>query len=150
MKTRLNYARLLVEVFAADELPDEISLNLYNGEIITQKVEYEWVPPKCSICKCCGHIREQCNPKQMWIPKNNDKDRVDAQENRSEGIQELIISKDTKNQSRNQEGNDRINQEDIIFDQENNTKELPDQNDQTTAMEVHQLKIMKKNRTIWF
>ena len=31
-------------------------------------VEYEWVPPTCSKCKCLGHIDYQC-PKEMWRPK---------------------------------------------------------------------------------
>lgn len=60
-KTKLNYARLLIEVSAKDELPNEISLTLYNGEVINQEVIYEWFPPRCNVCKCFGHTKERCN-----------------------------------------------------------------------------------------
>lgn len=74
LKTRFNYARLLVEVSVEDELPSEIFLSLYNGEKVTQKVEYEWVPPKCNVCKCFGHRRDQCDPKQAWVPKSHNQE----------------------------------------------------------------------------
>lgn len=49
-KMRLNYARILVEVTSESELPNEIFLTMYNGEDITQKVEYEWISPKYDVC----------------------------------------------------------------------------------------------------
>lgn len=136
LKTRLNYARLLVEVSANDELPDEINLTLCNGENVIQKVEYEWVPPKCNLCKCFGHTREQCNPKQTWIPKTNNQKRDIIQEDNTGENQEPNLNK-KETQARNQKENDRINQESIISDQENNIVMLTDQEDQITAMVCH-------------
>ncbi|CAI9112184.1 OLC1v1012590C1 [Oldenlandia corymbosa var. corymbosa] len=40
------------------------------GVSITQKVEYEWVPSRCTYCECFGNSTEKCRkPKPVWLPK---------------------------------------------------------------------------------
>ena len=43
---RLSYARCLVEISAARQLPTQITLELEEGERELIPVEYEWIPPK--------------------------------------------------------------------------------------------------------
>ena len=66
---RISYARALVEVCSNSELKKEVSMAIpldddsgYSTEII--RVEYEWTPPHCSVCKIFGHTLSEC-PKQV-------------------------------------------------------------------------------------
>ena len=63
---RLSYARCFVEVSVAKMLPSSISLKVEDGEELEVEVEYEWVPPSCSVCTSFGHSIEQCPTKQKW------------------------------------------------------------------------------------
>lgn len=65
-KKRLDFARVCVEISANDDLPDEIVVRA-NGEAVTIRVEYQWLPPKCSECKVFGH---KCLPKPAPTPTN--------------------------------------------------------------------------------
>ncbi|CAI9096231.1 OLC1v1032322C1 [Oldenlandia corymbosa var. corymbosa] len=70
VKGRLSYARICVEINPHSELPDMIKLKGPGGVAITQKVEYEWVPSRCTYCECFGHSIEKCRkPKPVWLPK---------------------------------------------------------------------------------
>ncbi|KAG5540748.1 hypothetical protein RHGRI_020851 [Rhododendron griersonianum] len=58
-KTRLAYARVCVEIEAADELPDDIQVTV-DGESVSVRVEYQLMPPVCSECKVFGHATTGC------------------------------------------------------------------------------------------
>ncbi|XP_074265751.1 uncharacterized protein LOC141588195 [Silene latifolia] len=61
-KTRLGYARLLVEVEIGQEFPANLSFLDEKGNEISIQVEYEWKPTVCSTCKGIGHTHEMCKP----------------------------------------------------------------------------------------
>ncbi|XP_044478338.1 uncharacterized protein LOC123205457 [Mangifera indica] len=64
--TRLEYARVCIEIEVDSGCPDSISLALPNGELMVIKVEYAWKPIKCNGCQCFGHSIANCSlaPKQ--------------------------------------------------------------------------------------
>lgn len=53
---RLNYARILVEISTDANLPEEAVISMYNGEIITQKIEYEWISPVVNLVNVLDSI----------------------------------------------------------------------------------------------
>lgn len=61
-RTRLDFARVLVEVKIGAEHPIEIPIEGPNGTTI-QPVIYEWRLQKCSKCGRLGHEAEQCRAK---------------------------------------------------------------------------------------
>ncbi|XP_074282927.1 uncharacterized protein LOC141607475 [Silene latifolia] len=77
-KTRLGYARLMVEVQVGQEFPDKLYFNDEHGRQNCVLVEYEWKPIICSLCKGIGHHQSLCRkpskpkPKvtQVWKLKN--------------------------------------------------------------------------------
>ncbi|PWA42356.1 ATPase, F1/V1/A1 complex, alpha/beta subunit, Zinc knuckle CX2CX4HX4C [Artemisia annua] len=63
---RLDYARVLVEVHVEKDITDNIVVHYRDEEnviIRTKKirVEYQWLPPRCSHCKVFGHEVDRCN-----------------------------------------------------------------------------------------
>ncbi|XP_074315124.1 uncharacterized protein LOC141651304 [Silene latifolia] len=62
-KTRLGYARLMVEVQVGQDLPDKIYFKDEKGIEVCVLVEYEWRPDVCTACKRIGHTTEQCKKK---------------------------------------------------------------------------------------
>lgn len=78
---RVSFARLLVEVDVTKTLTKEIPIEFEEGDIVEQKVIYEWVPPFCVTCNKVGHncaFKPKPKPnkqnrkkrqKKMWVPK---------------------------------------------------------------------------------
>jgi len=83
-KKRLDYARVCIEISAGDELPDEVIVKI-NGDAVAVRVEYQWIPPKCTACKVFGH---KCNPKPSPTPANP----VESVINKGEQVIEAEIS----------------------------------------------------------
>ncbi|XP_060212231.1 uncharacterized protein LOC132639853 [Lycium barbarum] len=75
-KIRLNFARLLVEVDMGAELPDVVLFRNERGNIIDQKVVYDWKPTLCSFCKKYGHTDEVCRKKNPPKQKEPEVPRV--------------------------------------------------------------------------
>ncbi|XP_074309497.1 uncharacterized protein LOC141643982 [Silene latifolia] len=59
-KTRLGYARLMVEVQVGQDLPDKIFFKNEKGTEISVLVEYEWRLDICDLCKGIGHTKNMC------------------------------------------------------------------------------------------
>ena len=59
-KSKLKYARLLVEMPLEGYFPDYIEFANEKNVIIRQKVVYEWVPLKCFHYIMFGHTQENC------------------------------------------------------------------------------------------
>ncbi|XP_074300200.1 uncharacterized protein LOC141631428 [Silene latifolia] len=84
-KSKLAFARVLVDVDLSKELPKAVQIKSpYRGTLL-QKVEYEWIPHFCSVCKRVGHSKERCNtanpkpkPKVAYKPKLVAKAKVQA------------------------------------------------------------------------
>ncbi|VFQ58792.1 unnamed protein product [Cuscuta campestris] len=64
-RTKLEYARIQVEVHAKQEFPKEINYMDEYGRLITQEIVYEWKPSLCNHCKKLGHEEETCKKKNQ-------------------------------------------------------------------------------------
>ncbi|GJU37522.1 zinc knuckle CX2CX4HX4C containing protein [Tanacetum coccineum] len=69
---RSSFARCLIEVNSEADLVDVVNIGIplltrANFTKETIRVEYEWRPPRCDICKIFGHVHDQC-PKKVASP----------------------------------------------------------------------------------
>ncbi|XP_060211647.1 uncharacterized protein LOC132639194 [Lycium barbarum] len=69
-KIGLNFARLLIEVDVDTPLPDKVYFRNEKGNIIEQKVQYDWKPVLCKYCKKYGHSEVECRIKKPRSPPN--------------------------------------------------------------------------------
>ncbi|KAL9247574.1 hypothetical protein vseg_020992 [Gypsophila vaccaria] len=68
-KTKVSFARLLIEVDVSKDLPGAVTVTTPYGPRI-QKVQYEWLPYYCSHCKRLGHQLASCRfQKKVYKPK---------------------------------------------------------------------------------
>ncbi|KAK4715958.1 hypothetical protein R3W88_014296 [Solanum pinnatisectum] len=63
-KIGLNFARLLVEVALDAQLPEKILFRNEKGNLIEQKVTYDWRPTLCKFYKKYGHSGDDCRKKK--------------------------------------------------------------------------------------
>lgn len=67
---------MLIEIQADADLPDTVRVKDTHGNLNTQELIYEDVPPRCMQCKCFSHKVEQClkltHFRETWIIKNKD------------------------------------------------------------------------------
>jgi len=72
-KTRLHYARLLIDIKLDEAFPDFIEFVNDQDVVVRLKVEYEWKPIKCHHCKMFGHNEMDCkkkaNARKEWRRK---------------------------------------------------------------------------------
>ncbi|XP_074299069.1 uncharacterized protein LOC141630092 [Silene latifolia] len=59
-KTRLGYARVMVEVQVNQKFPKTIKVVDEKQQLTEIEIEYEWKPVTCKGCKRLGHEEEQC------------------------------------------------------------------------------------------
>lgn len=62
---RPSYARAMVEVSSQNALKDKIveATPRMEGNVLIHneiKIEYEWAPSRCSLCKIFGHVDSSC------------------------------------------------------------------------------------------
>ncbi|RAL48675.1 hypothetical protein DM860_000995 [Cuscuta australis] len=62
-KSKMNYARLQVEVRMKQQFPEIIYFADRKDRIISQRVKYEWCPIVCTHCEGLGHNEERCRKK---------------------------------------------------------------------------------------
>ena len=62
-KTMLKYARMLVEMHIDGPFPEFIEFANEKDVLLRQKVQYEWLPIKCTYCKMFEHTQELCKKK---------------------------------------------------------------------------------------
>ncbi|KAF5185575.1 hypothetical protein FRX31_024839 [Thalictrum thalictroides] len=72
-KTRLKFAKVCVEVDFQCSFPRSLKVKL-GEEISVVKVEYDWIPSKCSKCSSFGHLTNKCNRKvtPLWQARTDD------------------------------------------------------------------------------
>ncbi|GJV26039.1 zinc knuckle CX2CX4HX4C containing protein [Tanacetum coccineum] len=70
---RSSFARCLIEVSSEVNLMDVVTIGItsliredFTKETI--RVEYEWRPPRCDVCKIFGHVHDQCPKKVVTLP----------------------------------------------------------------------------------
>lgn len=76
-RTRLDYARVLVEVKTGGDLPEEIPIEGPKGRIL-QKVIYEWRIKKCLKCKRFGHEAVECRRKDVVVQEQGPVEGVET------------------------------------------------------------------------
>lgn len=59
LETKSTKARICVEISAEQELPDEVTV-VVEGESVVVPIEYQVLPPRCSVCKVFGHNTNKC------------------------------------------------------------------------------------------
>ncbi|XP_074301431.1 uncharacterized protein LOC141632819 [Silene latifolia] len=59
-RTRLGFARVMVELVVDQELPAKIAFKDEHGLVNQIEIEYELKPIKCKKCQRMGHDQEQC------------------------------------------------------------------------------------------
>lgn len=69
-RTRLSFARVMVEVPLGGVLPDSIPMYDDNGVLYHQKVVYEWKPVQCSKCGWFGHDSASCRKDKGKVVEN--------------------------------------------------------------------------------
>ena len=69
-KERVSFARCLVEINMANDLPQTLMLKLPDGEVIEQAIFYENLPRFCKHCRIMGHFDAGCS-----VHKSNSKNK---------------------------------------------------------------------------
>ena len=76
-KDRITFARVCVEIKVGAKLPEVVMVQDETGNIVEQKIEYEWLPVSCGNCGVFGHAETRClkKPKmvQQWVVKKDSK-----------------------------------------------------------------------------
>lgn len=72
-RTRVGYAHIFVEI-AAKKLLLTGEYELSSGQVYSQRMEYEWIPPTCSKCKCFGHPEKECKAMGQTTQETNMKE----------------------------------------------------------------------------
>ncbi|KAK1313474.1 hypothetical protein QJS10_CPA06g01306 [Acorus calamus] len=67
-RSRTAFARVCVEFTAGDDLPDEVFVQIQNGDRQAVRVTYDWKPEACSHCNTFGHDAALCCKKPRLIP----------------------------------------------------------------------------------
>ncbi|GKA55116.1 hypothetical protein Tco_0754065 [Tanacetum coccineum] len=68
-----SFARCLIEVNSEANLVDVVTIGVpsLTGDDFTRetiRVEYEWRPPRCDVCKIFGHLHDHCPKKEASPP----------------------------------------------------------------------------------
>ena len=86
-QTKLSFARICIEVGVDCEFPKSVLLDRGNGSYSTIRIEYPWVPQRCSECKLFGHNLLNCEAKKTpssgmfsTIPVNSKHEVVNGME----------------------------------------------------------------------
>ncbi|KAL0913108.1 hypothetical protein M5K25_016540 [Dendrobium thyrsiflorum] len=70
-KSRLTYARVCVQVDSTATYPKQIPISV-TGKLFNLKIEYEWKPELCGLCKSFNHSTTSCptnpNPPPQTAP----------------------------------------------------------------------------------
>ncbi|XP_062103597.1 uncharacterized protein LOC133814683 [Humulus lupulus] len=72
-RSRVQFARILVEVEITDNPPRIMHYLNEQGQLTEQGVDYEWLPVKCKTCSGYGHSMADCRKemKTQWVKKDN-------------------------------------------------------------------------------
>ncbi|CAO2840939.1 unnamed protein product [Amaranthus hypochondriacus] len=68
-KSRMMFARVLVDMNVEDGFLDELYFSNENDMLITQVVQYDWLPIWCAKCSQFGHNRNDCREGQPRVHK---------------------------------------------------------------------------------
>lgn len=90
----LSYARVLIEIDIAHDIPETIQYVDEQGGIVAQAMECERKPLRCSKCKMFGHLEVECRKgiKRVWVSKQVNKEVEAREDNGVEKEHEDIIT----------------------------------------------------------
>ncbi|KAL9687830.1 hypothetical protein QQ045_032237 [Rhodiola kirilowii] len=71
---KLSYARVLIEVYASMEFKKSVTIQGPRGVNFVQKIQYEWMLPRCSHCQRFGHSVAQCSFPRIRIEEDEEED----------------------------------------------------------------------------
>ncbi|XP_062118353.1 uncharacterized protein LOC133831970 [Humulus lupulus] len=93
-RSRIQYARILVEMEVIDNPPRSIQYINEHGQIMEQGVEYEWLPIKCKTYAGFGHSMTDCrkDQKTQWVVKEPTT-KTERKDQRTEGIKDVELEK---------------------------------------------------------
>lgn len=77
--TRLDLARVLVEVNLHNPLIENIQFRDQAGSDVNVGVTYPWLPPRCFLCHKWGHISKDCQNAPVDILKKTTEEDVHAE-----------------------------------------------------------------------
>ncbi|XP_039020976.1 uncharacterized protein LOC120153011 [Hibiscus syriacus] len=102
-KTRLEFARICIEIGATDIFPKHVDVILKDGGAIYVSVDVPWLPPNYRNYGVFGHIEKNCFEKldtapvatKVWIKKRtlNEKSEAPASGNETLPEQEKVVLK---------------------------------------------------------
>lgn len=59
-RKRMNYAHMCVEIDMNCKYPNNVTIVVDDRKAYNLSVEYNWRPPKCTICEMFGHTVDRC------------------------------------------------------------------------------------------
>lgn len=94
IKSRLSYARILVEMDLLMEFPNDVILEDEERCQQHQQVVYEWTPIRCRQCKKYGHEGRGCKIKYVWQAKHKSEEKEDVADEGTTNIEKRIEGKE--------------------------------------------------------
>ncbi|XP_060187471.1 uncharacterized protein LOC132616806 [Lycium barbarum] len=95
----ISYARMLIEMDITREIPDEMPIEMPDGSIRYQVIDYDWKPKFCQDCNHFGHIIGACrepvkSPEKPTTRKkrNRTKKRNEKKEWQSKLVQATVLN----------------------------------------------------------
>ncbi|PWA92557.1 ATPase, F1/V1/A1 complex, alpha/beta subunit, Zinc knuckle CX2CX4HX4C [Artemisia annua] len=149
---RVGFSRVLVEVSAKKVLPEVIDVVYKNGanDVVCRKaikVEYDWVPPRCSECCVYGHTDQQCNKKKECAKPDCSTKSGNNEESKSSNSN---IGGDDKGfiavgNSKNGGNGDKVRKQNNQFPKQGNHKQVSNKNKQPNQFVYQQKKPVAQN-----
>ncbi|XP_044493796.1 uncharacterized protein LOC123217066 [Mangifera indica] len=112
--SRLEYARICVEINVNHDFPEKLELVLPSKERVEIRLEYAWKPVKCSLCNIFGHGNEECKRRSERGEAGRGKHvshkgkKVNNMEEASDTKVGMVTS-EIQHTARNSKGNGRLN-----------------------------------------
>lgn len=83
-RSRIDYARVLVEVPFHGKLPKEIPIQDDEGPVYYQSVAYEWMPVTCELCGWFGHDSSKCKRRKNGSEQKGEDDTPAAEKGKEQ------------------------------------------------------------------
>lgn len=69
--SKVNSAKVCVEIHATDKIPELVEVEVEQGESFIVYVCYNWKPVKCQNCGLFGHADRNCDVKKGKVQETN-------------------------------------------------------------------------------